>query len=162
DIESLELDLRSTVEEVAVMLAFQAAAKNLELVVHIHPDVPERVVGDPQRIRQCLLNLVSNAIKFTHQGEIVIEVSSANLADGTQRVRFEVRDTGIGIAAGTLQNLFQPFVQADSSTTRHFGGTGLGLSIVRRLVQMMGGEVGAQSELNKGSRFWFTLPLPAA
>lgn len=161
DIEALELDLRNTVEEAAVMLAFQAAAKNLELVVHIHPDVPDRVVGDPQRIRQCLLNLVSNAIKFTRQGEIVIEVSSVASGDGRQRARFEVRDTGIGIAAGTLQNLFQPFVQADSSTTRHFGGTGLGLSIVRRLVQMMGGEVGAQSELNMGSRFWFTLPLPA-
>lgn len=162
DIEALELDLRNTVEEAAVMLAFQAAAKNLELVVHIHPDVPDRVVGDPQRIRQCLINLISNAIKFTREGEIVIEVSGVDLRDGLQRARFEVRDTGIGIAAGTLQNLFQPFVQADSSTTRHFGGTGLGLSIVRRLVQMMGGEVGAQSELNKGSRFWFTLPLPAA
>nr|WP_298717180.1 response regulator [uncultured Steroidobacter sp.] len=161
DIEALELDLRNTVEEAAVMLAFQAAAKNLELVVHIHPDVPDRVVGDPQRIRQCLINLISNAIKFTRAGEIVIEVSSVDLRDGRPRCRFEVRDTGIGIAAGTLQNLFQPFVQADSSTTRHFGGTGLGLSIVRRLVQMMGGEVGAHSELNKGSRFWFTLPLLA-
>ncbi|WP_116808845.1 hybrid sensor histidine kinase/response regulator [Steroidobacter cummioxidans] len=162
DIEALELDLRNTVEDAAVMLAFQAAAKNLELVVHIHPDVPDRVVGDPQRIRQCLINLISNAIKFTREGEIVIEVSSVDWRDGQLRSRFEVRDTGIGIAAGTLQNLFQPFVQADSSTTRHFGGTGLGLSIVRRLVQMMGGEVGAQSELNKGSRFWFTLPLPGA
>ncbi|GFE89308.1 PAS domain-containing protein [Steroidobacter agaridevorans] len=162
DIEALELDLRNTVEEAAVMLAFQAAAKNLELVVHIHPDVPDRVVGDPQRIRQCLLNLISNAIKFTREGEIVIEVSRVDWGDGRPRARFEVRDTGIGIAAGTLQNLFQPFVQADSSTTRHFGGTGLGLSIVRRLVQMMGGEVGAQSELNKGSCFWFTLPLSPA
>ena len=163
DIESLELDLRNTVEEVAVMLAFQAAAKNLELVVHIHPNVPSRVIGDPQRIRQCLINLVSNAIKFTREGEIVIEVSNADLANGKPRTRFEVRDTGIGIAAETLQNLFQPFVQADSSTTRHFGGTGLGLSIVRRLVQMMGGDVGAHSELKRGSRFWFTLPLaPAA
>src|SRR5688500_12247731 len=144
------------------MLAFQAAAKNLELVVHIHPNVPDRVVGDPQRMRQCLINLVSNAIKFTRQGEIVIEVSGFDLRDGQQRCRFEVRDTGIGIAAGTLQNLFQPFVQADSSTTRHFGGTGLGLSIVSWLVQMMGGGVGAHSEINKGSRFWFTLPLAPA
>jgi two-component system sensor histidine kinase/response regulator len=144
------------------MLAFQAAAKNLELVVHIHPNVPSRVVGDPQRIRQCLINLVSNAIKFTREGEIVIEVSNADLHSGKTRTRFEVRDTGIGIAAETLQNLFQPFVQADSSTTRHFGGTGLGLSIVRRLVQMMGGDVGANSELNQGSRFWFTLPLAPA
>jgi PAS domain S-box-containing protein len=162
DIEALELDLRNVVEEAAVMLAFQAAAKNLELVVHIHPDVPDRVVGDPQRIRQCLINLISNAIKFTREGEIVIEVSCVDLGGDELGTRFEVRDTGIGIAAGTLQNLFQPFVQADSSTTRHFGGTGLGLSIVRRLVQMMGGDVGAQSELNRGSCFWFTLPLPAA
>ncbi|MFC4309802.1 PAS domain-containing protein [Steroidobacter flavus] len=162
DIEALELDLRNVVEEAAVMLAFQAAAKNLELVVHIHPDVPDRVVGDPQRIRQCLINLISNAIKFTREGEIVIEVSSVDLGRDELGTRFEVRDTGIGIAAGTLQNLFQPFVQADSSTTRHFGGTGLGLSIVRRLVQMMDGDVGAQSELNRGSCFWFTLPLAAA
>ncbi len=162
ELEALELDLRNTVEEVAVMLAFQAAAKNLELVVHIHPDVPDRVVGDPQRIRQCLTNLVGNAIKFTREGEIVIEVSTADVGNGKQRTRFEVRDTGIGIADGTLLSLFQPFVQADSSTTRHFGGTGLGLSIVRRLVQMMDGEVGAHSELNRGSRFWFTLPLAAS
>ncbi len=162
DIEALELDLRNVVEEAAVMLAFQAAAKNLELVVHIHPDVPDRVVGDPQRIRQCLINLISNAIKFTREGEIVIEVSSDARRGTELSTRFEVRDTGIGIAPGTLQNLFQPFVQADSSTTRHFGGTGLGLSIVRRLVQMMGGNVGAQSELNKGSSFWFTLALPTA
>jgi two-component system sensor histidine kinase/response regulator len=161
DIEALELDLRELVEEVGVMLAFQAAAKNLELVVHVHPDVPGRVIGDPQRIRQCLINLVSNAIKFTREGEIVVEVS-AEIVHGRQCCRFEVRDTGIGIAPGTLPNLFQPFVQADSSTTRHFGGTGLGLSIVRRLVEMMGGDVGAHSELNKGSRFWFTLPLAIA
>ncbi|MBM0103754.1 PAS domain-containing protein [Steroidobacter sp. S1-65] len=161
DIETLELDLRNIVEDVAVMLAFQAAAKNLELVVHIHPDVPDRVVGDPQRIRQCLINLVSNAIKFTRAGEIVIEVSGDQPGGGARMTRFDVRDTGIGIAPGTLQNLFQPFVQADSSTTRHFGGTGLGLSIVRRLVEMMGGDVGADSEINKGSRFWFMLPLAA-
>ncbi|HEY0943394.1 MAG TPA: PAS domain-containing protein [Steroidobacter sp.] len=161
DIEAIELDLRDIAEEVGVMLAFQAAAKNLELVVHIHPNVPNRVVGDPQRIRQCLINLVSNAIKFTREGEIVVEVS-VETVDGRQCSHFEVRDTGIGIAPGTLQNLFQPFVQADSSTTRHFGGTGLGLSIVRRLVQMMGGDVGAHSELNKGSRFWFTVPLTVA
>ena len=105
------------------------------------------MIGDPQRIRQCLINLVSNAIKFTREGEIVIEVSNADRRDGKPRTRFEVRDTGIGIATDTLQNLFQPFVQADSSTTRHFGGTGLGLSIVRRLVQMMGGDVGAHSEV---------------
>jgi two-component system sensor histidine kinase/response regulator len=163
DIESIELDLRGNVEDVGSMMAFQAAAKNLELVVHVHPDVPDRVLGDPQRIRQCLINLVGNAIKFTREGEIVIEVSMVGRRDGQAIVQFQVRDTGIGIAADTMKTLFQPFVQADASTTRHFGGTGLGLSIVRRLVEMMGGAVGVESELGKGSTFWFTLPLqPAA
>ncbi len=162
DIECIELDLRGNVEDVGGAMAFQAAARNLELVVHVHPQVPSRVMGDPQRLRQCLINLVGNAIKFTRQGEIVIEVSLAGRRDGKVLVQFEVRDTGIGIAPDTLNSLFQPFVQADSSTTRHFGGTGLGLSIVRRLVEMMGGEVGVESELGKGSVFWFVLPLEQA
>ena len=163
DIEAIELDLRSSVEDVGGTMAFQAAARNLELVVHVHPQVPDRVIGDPQRLRQCLINLVGNAIKFTHSGEIVIEVSVAGRRDGKVLTQFEVRDTGIGIAPEVLDSLFQPFVQADSSTTRHFGGTGLGLSIVRRLVDMMGGEVGVESEPGKGSSFWFVLPLePAA
>ena len=162
DIEALELDLHGIIEDVGAMMAFQAAAKNLELVVHIHPDVPPRVTGDPQRVRQCLLNLLGNAIKFTRSGEIVIEVRATGERDGRVLTRFEVRDTGIGVAPETLKTLFQPFVQADSSTTRHFGGTGLGLSIVRRLVEMMEGEVGAASEFGKGSSFWFTLPLAAA
>lgn len=162
DIESVDLDLRGTVEEVGGLMALQAAAKHLELILHVHRDVPERVTGDPQRLRQCLLNLVGNAIKFTHTGEIVIEVSNVGEdRNGRSLTRFEVRDTGIGIARETLSSLFRPFVQADSSTTRHFGGTGLGLSIVRRLVEMMGGEVGVQSELGKGSCFWFTLPFEA-
>ncbi len=163
EIESLELDLRGNVEDVGGMMAFQAAAKNLELVVHVHPDVPDRVIGDPQRIRQCLINLVGNAIKFTREGEIVIEVSTVGSREGKVLAQFQVRDTGIGIAPETLKTLFQPFVQADASTTRHFGGTGLGLSIVRRLVEMMDGAVGVESEPGKGSTFWFTLPLvPAA
>ena len=163
EIEQIELDLRGNVEDVGGMMAFQAAAKNLELVVHVHPDVPDRVMGDPQRIRQCLINLVGNAIKFTRQGEIVIEVSAVGQRADAVLAKFQVRDTGIGIAPDTLKTLFQPFVQADASTTRHFGGTGLGLSIVRRLVEMMGGTVGIESELGKGSTFWFTLPLePAA
>ncbi|HEX7114617.1 MAG TPA: PAS domain-containing protein [Steroidobacter sp.] len=159
DIERIDLDVRSNVEDVATMLAFQAAAKNLELVVHVHPDVPARVFGDPQRIRQCLINLIGNAIKFTRVGEIVVDVSVAGRRDSQVLTRFEVRDTGIGVPADKLDSLFQPFVQADSSTTRHFGGTGLGLSIVRRLVEMMGGEVGARSKVAEGSVFWFVLPL---
>jgi PAS domain S-box-containing protein len=161
DIESLELDLRNNVEDVGGMMAFQAAAKKLELVVNVHSDVPRFVSGDPQRIRQCLINLVGNAIKFTRSGEVVIDVSAVGVANGKTLTRFEVRDTGIGVATESLKDLFQPFTQADASTTRHFGGTGLGLSIVRRLVELMGGETGATSQLGAGSTFWFTLPLIA-
>jgi two-component system, sensor histidine kinase and response regulator len=159
DIESLEMDLPGNVEEVGTVMAFQAAAKNIELIVNVHPDVPTYVLGDPQRIRQCLINLIGNAIKFTRSGEIVCEVSVVAAPGERASLRFSVRDTGIGIAAGSLKSLFEPFVQADSSTTRHFGGTGLGLSIVRRLVQMMGGETGVASELGKGSTFSFVLPM---
>ena len=161
DMESIEVDLRANVEDVGAMLAFQAAAKGLELIVNVHPDVPERVMGDPQRLRQCVTNLVSNAIKFTTRGEIVIEVRPTSRGGNVVQICFEVRDTGIGISAPTLETLFHPFVQADSSTTRHFGGTGLGLSIVRRLVEMMGGTVAVSSEVGVGSRFSFTLPLTA-
>ncbi|HEY5759532.1 MAG TPA: response regulator [Steroidobacter sp.] len=159
DIENIELDLRSNVDDVGSIMAFQAAAKSLELVVNVRPEVPERVLGDPQRIRQCLLNLVGNAIKFTQTGEVVLEVCLLGRQNGRALLHFEVRDTGIGIPRESLDKLFQPFIQADSSTTRRFGGTGLGLSIVRKLVEMMGGQTGAQSEVGKGSTFWFTLPV---
>ncbi len=162
ELESIELDLRANVEDVGSAMAFQAATKGLELIVNVEPQITGRVLGDPQRLRQCLVNLVSNAIKFTKQGEIVIEVRDRS-SDGNPLTYFEVRDTGMGIAEKTLDLLFQPFVQADSSTTRHFGGTGLGLSIVRKLVELMGGEIGVSSEVGVGSKFFFTLPLkPAA
>lgn len=159
DIENLEMDLRGNVEDVGAMLGFQAASKNLELIINVRPEVPERVVGDPQRIRQCLINLVGNAIKFTRQGEVVVEVSCIANRQGKALLHFEVQDTGIGLAPEAVEKLFKPFSQADSSTTRKYGGTGLGLSIVKRLVEMMGGNVGISSELGKGSTFWFTLPL---
>ena len=162
DIETLEMDLPANVEDIGGIMAFQAAAKDLELIVNVHPDVPRIVLGDPQRIRQCVINLLGNAIKFTRSGEIVCEVSVVARYAEHVRVRFEVRDTGIGIDPATLGSLFQPFVQADSSTTRHFGGSGLGLSIVRRLVEMMGGEVGVESSPGKGSTFWFLLPMACA
>ena len=162
DLEFIEMDLRANVEDVGAMMAFQAASKGLELIVNVHPAVASSVLGDPQRLRQCVVNLVSNAIKFTKTGEIVIEIRPETGPDGTPLTYFEVRDTGMGIPAETLSTLFQPFVQADASTTRHFGGTGLGLSIVRRLVELMGGEVGVSSEVGKGSRFYFSLQLNAA
>jgi two-component system, sensor histidine kinase and response regulator len=162
ELESIELDLRANVEDVGSAMAFQAATKGLELIVNVEPQITGRVLGDPQRLRQCLVNLVSNAIKFTQAGEIVIEVRRQQAANGNSLTYFEVRDTGMGIGEKTLETLFQPFVQADSSTTRHFGGTGLGLSIVRRLVELMGGEIGVASELGIGSRFFFTLPLQPA
>jgi PAS domain S-box-containing protein len=159
ELETIELDLRANIEDVGTMMAFQAASKGLELIVNVDPEISGRVLGDPQRLRQCLVNLVNNAIKFTKRGEIVIEVRADSDAAGQPWTHFEVRDTGIGIADKTLATLFQPFVQADSSTTRHFGGTGLGLSIVRRLVELMGGEIGVSSELGVGSKFAFKLPL---
>jgi len=160
DIDSVPMDLTGEVEDVGATLAFQAADKGLELIINVHPEVPAQVLGDPQRIRQCLINLIANAIKFTRVGEIAVEVAAAGLRDGVPLVRFEVRDTGIGIGPDAIDSLFQPFVQADASTTRRFGGTGLGLSIVRRLVELMGGEVGVQSTLGEGSVFWFSLPMP--
>ncbi len=159
DIDAIEMDLPGNVEDVGSTLAFQAAAKGLELIVNVHPDVPMQVVGDPQRIRQCLINLIGNAIKFTKAGEIAVEVSRHGGTDELPIIRFEVRDTGIGIAPKALAMLFQPFVQADVSTTRSFGGTGLGLSIVRRLAELMDGTVGVSSVVGEGSTFWFALPM---
>jgi len=159
ELENIELDLRAHVEEVATSLAVQAAAKHLELVVDVAQDLPERVQGDPGRIRQALSNLVSNAIKFTARGEVAIRVTRDGGAPDL--LRFEVRDTGIGIAPESLPRLFQPFMQADASTARQYGGTGLGLSIVKRLAELMGGDVGAKSAPGQGSTFWFTARLAA-
>ncbi len=126
------------------------------------PDVPATVRGDPGRIRQILLNLASNAVKFTAEGEVAISVKSVSLADGQVRLHFEVTDSGIGVAAEDRDRLFESFSQADASTTRRFGGTGLGLAICRRLVEVMEGTIGMESELGSGSTFWFELPLPLA
>jgi PAS domain S-box-containing protein len=161
-VERIEMDLRSLVDDVAAVMALQAAAKNVELIIDVHGEVPERVLGDPQRIRQCLSNLLGNAVKFTTSGEVLVEVSRRTTEDGAALICFTVRDTGIGMSPEAAAKLFQPFVQADSSTTRKFGGTGLGLSIVKRLVEVMGGQVGLESEAGVGSTFWFSLPLAAA
>jgi two-component system, sensor histidine kinase and response regulator len=159
DIEDLSVDVRGCVDELGAAMAFQAAAKNLELIVNVDALVPNRIVGDPLRIRQCLLNFVGNAVKFTQKGEVVVEVNVERDAMRNLFLKFAVRDTGIGIAPDALARLFQPFAQANTSTTRQFGGTGLGLSIVRRVVDLMNGTCGAESELGRGSTFWFQIPL---
>ena len=160
ELERVEMDLRAHVEEVASMQAAAAAAKRLELVVDVGADLPERVLGDPGRIRQALANLVSNAIKFTAEGEVSIHVSKER-GPVKDLIRFSVRDTGIGLEAATIEKLFRPFAQADASTARQYGGTGLGLSIVKRLAELMSGEVGVQSKPGAGSIFWFSARLPA-
>ncbi|HMA00618.1 MAG TPA: two-component regulator propeller domain-containing protein [Steroidobacteraceae bacterium] len=159
DLEHIDMDLRGTVDDVAHLLAVQAHAKGLELITSIDPLLPDRLMGDPGRLRQILLNLGSNAIKFTHAGEVSIELRLLGTDASGTTIRCEVRDTGMGIPADRLESLFQPFSQIDTSTTRHHGGTGLGLSIVRRLVALMNGETGVESTLHAGSSFWFTARL---
>ena len=158
DIECVEMDVRECVEDVGTMMAVQAASKNLEFIVNVDPTIPDLVLGDPHRLRQILTNLVGNAVKFTQRGEIVIEVLVVGVQAGRVLLTFEVSDSGSGMSPEALGRLFQPFVQADASITRHYGGTGLGLSIVKRLVEVMGGQIGVASTLGQGSVFSFTLP----
>jgi signal transduction histidine kinase/DNA-binding response OmpR family regulator len=163
ELEDIDFDLRDTLENVARLLSIQAHAKGLELTVSVDPALPPRVRGDAGRCRQVLLNLAGNAIKFTSQGEVSLAISVLESGVTGTRVRCEVRDTGIGIPSDRMAVLFTPFSQVDSSTTRQFGGTGLGLSIAKRLVELMGGESGAESEPGVGSLFWFTAHFaPAA
>jgi signal transduction histidine kinase/DNA-binding response OmpR family regulator len=156
ELEQLDVDLRDTFEDVARLLSVQAHAKGLELTAEVDSNLPDVVKGDAGRIRQILLNLAGNAIKFTSKGEVSLEIKVIEAGAKGIRIRCEVRDTGIGIPADRLGCLFTPFLQVDSSTTRRFGGTGLGLSIVRRLVELMGGEAGVESVEGVGSLFWFT------
>ena len=162
DLDVRPFDPRLLVEEVAGLLAEPAQAKGLELIAYCSPEVPPRLAGDTGRIRQILLNLASNAVKSRATGEVAIRVTAAGLETGSARVRFEVRDTGIGIDAADHQRLFESFSQADASTTRRYGGTGLGLAICSRLTEAMGGEIGVESTPGAGSTFWFSIPLPVA
>jgi len=160
ELEDVDFDLRDVIYDTASATALQAAVKGLELVVNIDPDVPVLSRGDPGRLRQIAMNLIGNAVKFTHEGYVLLHLSSRRDDKGGATLRLEVEDTGIGIPADRLDRLFKTFSQIDSSTTRHYGGTGLGLSIVKRLAELMGGAVGVESEVGKGSRFWVTLPVP--
>jgi CheY-like chemotaxis protein len=170
EIETIDFDPRSTVDDAVSILAGQAYAKGLELCCLIHADVPSQLRGDPGRIRQILVNLIGNAVKFTHQGEVVVEVrregtrhgargAENGQAAGKVHLRFEVRDTGIGMTPEVQRRLFQAFVQGDGSVTRKYGGTGLGLAICRQLAELMGGTFGVTSEPGRGSRFWFSIPF---
>jgi signal transduction histidine kinase/DNA-binding response OmpR family regulator/HPt (histidine-containing phosphotransfer) domain-containing protein len=157
DIERVPFNLTDLVGGVGELLAPKADNSGLEFILDIDPSIPEQRIGDPTRIRQILLNLGSNAVKFTEKGQVTIRVRSID-----NGLRFEVEDTGIGLTPEQLDKLFQPFVQADSSTARKFGGTGLGLSICRRLCEMMDGRIDASSVPGKSTVFWFELPLPPA
>jgi len=156
DLEMIDFNLHSTVEGVAHILAQRAQVKNLELACYIQQDVPAYLRGDPGRLRQVLVNLVGNAIKFTQQGEVLMRTELIHQDKTHALIRFEVQDTGIGIAKEHHELLFQSFSQADVSNTRKYGGSGLGLAISKQLVELMGGEIDFESEPGKGSRFWFT------
>jgi PAS domain S-box-containing protein len=158
DLEHVAFDLRDVIYETVAVLALQSAVKGIELIVDIG-EIEVLLRGDPGRLRQLILNLVGNAIKFTHQGYIVLKASGAVVADGAPALRIEVTDTGIGIPHDRLDRLFKTFSQIDSSTTRHYGGSGLGLSIVKTLAELLGGEVGVSSTVGQGSTFWVTLRM---
>ena len=159
DLEKLDFNLRMAVEDIADMVAIGAHDKGLELTALVEPDVPSLLRGDPGRLRQTIVNLTGNAVKFTQTGQIVIRVSRVDQDERTVTLRFAVSDTGIGIPQNRLDAIFSPFIQVDSSTTRKYGGTGLGLTISRQLAELMGGRMGCESEVGIGSTFWFTVVL---
>ena len=161
-IEKIPFVLAGVIQEVTTVVQPKAREKNLELAIDLGAGLPAVVLGDPLRLGQVLLNLVSNAVKFTERGSVVMTIRGEPRPDGTCLLDFQVRDTGIGMTTAQMAGLFKPFTQADSSTTRQFGGTGLGLAICRQLVELMGGDIGVESTLGAGSAFFFRLPCPVA
>jgi len=159
DLEVANFHLPDLMDAISTIMSVNASAKDLELVISVAPGTPSGFVGDSLRLQQILLNLTSNAIKFTEQGEVVVRVEQVDTAEDKAILRFSVRDTGIGISPDVITNVFDAFSQADSSTTRRYGGSGLGLAISKRLVELMGGRLGAESQPGHGSTFWFTVPL---
>ncbi len=159
DLEVLEFDFQSLLETTVRMVAGQAYKKGLDLIFLVEPEIPSILLGDPGRLRQTIVNLTGNAVKFTEKGEINIRASLEQESDKTVTVRFEIADTGIGIPREKIDAIFSPFVQADGSSTRKHSGTGLGLAIAKQLTRLMGGSIGVESEEGKGSTFWFTAVL---
>ena len=159
DFETIPFDLRESLGEVMKALSFRAHQKGLELVYEVQPDVPEALLGDPSRLRQIIVNLVGNSIKFTERGEVLVSVERVAETDKAVELHFTVKDTGVGIPADKQQKIFEPFSQADGSMARRYGGTGLGLTICTKLVEMMNGRIWVESEVGKGSAFHFTASL---
>ena len=156
DIEEVPFDLRHAIEDVANSFVYRAEQQGLDFISFLAPDVPSQLIGDPARLRQIVVNLMGNALKFTHKGEIYLKGELIEEIEDCAKIRFSVKDTGIGIPEDRQTTIFESFSQADGSTTRRYGGTGLGTTISKQLAEMMGGEIGVESKEGKGSTFWFT------